>query len=173
MKDEALSIIKQELDGLKERITANLMRSGQNASGRTISSLRVVTGESNGALYGRNPFGTTETGRKGGKVPKNFQDIIKQWIIDKGISITAIPYIRAASKGWTPKYTPEQRGLNSMSWCIARKIAREGTALYRAGGREDIYTNEVDLAVKNISDRVFGIFKEDVTRINKRANESV
>lgn len=173
MKDEALSIVKVELDSLRERIIANLMRAGQNASGRTIASLRVDIRADGGTLFGRSPFGTTETGRKGGKVPANFQDIIKQWIIDKGIAVTSMPYIRAATKNWTPKYTPEQRGLNSMSWCIARKIAREGTALHRAGGREDIYTKEVDLAVKNISDRVFGIFKEDVTRINKRANENI
>jgi hypothetical protein len=148
-------IIREELESLKERIIANHTDAGQVASGRTRDSLRVEADKSGGALIGRSPFGTLETGRKGGKVPYNFVDIIAQWIVDKGISYRAMPYVRQASARWQPKYSdPDTRGRMTLAGAIAHKIKTEGTLLYREGGRADIYSNEIPTTLRNLKDRL-------------------
>lgn len=144
-KSEALGIIKYELNNLRQRIIDNHIRARQKASGRTIASLKVEITENSGILWGRKPFGTLETGRRPGRVPKGFYKIILDWIEAKGIRVEK------------PK---------TFAYFIARKIAREGTQLYRDGGRDDIYSKEIEITVKTILEKVFGIFERDVTHIN-------
>ena len=139
MIENAKNIVIQKLEELKQRIAANIQTSEQGASGRTAESMRVEATESGATLFGRKAFGTLETGRKGGNVPKNFRGIIQQWIMDKGISISPLPYVRQPSKNWQPKYTPQERGELSLAGAIAYKIRNEGTKLHRNGGRADIY----------------------------------
>ena len=55
---------------------------------------------------------------------------------------------------------------------MARKIATEGTSLYRSGTYEDIYTTNVEQTIRDIMDRVFGILVDDVTHINLHSNEN-
>lgn len=47
----------------------------------------------------------------------------------------------------------------------------EGTELHRTGGRDDIYSPEIEKAIQNIMNRVFGIFADDVAHINLNSNE--
>lgn len=122
----------------------NLAKTNTNASGRTSASLRVVMTENGGQIWGRRYFRGTEQGRAGGKVPHNFTSIIEQWIIDKGLTPSAIPYKRQPSANWQPKYTPDERGLRQMASAIAHTIAKSGTSLYRSGGRKDIFTNVIE-----------------------------
>lgn len=171
-KKEIKGILTEELDGLRQRIIANHIRAGQKASGRTIASLRVEVEDDHGTLFGRKAFGTLETGRGPGKVPRHFTDIIRQWILDKGIRITAIPYKRKETEKWRPKYTPQERGLRAMARAIAYKIQKDGTQLHREGGRDDIYSPEVRKAMDNIMNRAFGIFADDITHINLNNNEN-
>ena len=149
-KEEANRILSEELESLKKRIIENHIRAGQRASGRTIESLHVSVDNGHGILFGRMAFGTLETGRGPGKVPKGFYQIIQQWIKDKGIQVE------------NPK---------SFSYLVARKIAREGTELHRIGGRDDVYSPEIEKAIQNIMNRVFGIFADDVAHINLNSNE--
>lgn len=149
-KSEALSILEYELNAFKQRVIENHIRAGQKASGRTISSLRVEITSDGGIVWGRKPFATLETGRKGGKVPRGFYKIIYNWIIDKGLIFEK------------PK---------SVAYLIARKIAREGTQLHRDGGRDDIYSKEIERTTEIIMEKVFGIFERDVTHINLNSNE--
>lgn len=149
-KSEALSILEYELNAFKQRVIENHIRAGQKASGRTISSLRVEITSDGGIVWGRKPFATLETGRKGGKVPRGFYKIIYDWIIDKGLIFEK------------PK---------SVAYLIARKIAREGTQLHRDGGRDDIYSKEIERMTEIIMEKVFGIFERDVTHINLNSNE--
>ena len=149
-KSEALSILEYELNAFKRRVIENHIRAGQKASGRTISSLRVEITSDGGIVWGRKPFATLETGRKGGKVPRGFYKIIYDWIIDKGLIFEK------------PK---------SVAYLIARKIAREGTQLHRDGGRDDIYSKEIERTTEIIMEKVFGIFERDVTHINLNSNE--
>lgn len=134
-------IIKQVLDKMVSQIKVNLQSTGTNASGRTSDSLRVEVDSTSGRIYGRRYFRGVEQGRAGGRVPRNFTSIIRQWILDKGLTPSAIPYKRQPSANWQPKYTPEERGLRQMASAIAHTIQKSGTSLYRSGGRKDIFTN--------------------------------
>lgn len=150
-KSEALSILEYELNAFKQRVIENHIRAGQKASGRTISSLRVEITSDGGIVWGRKPFATLETGRKGGKVPRGFYKIIYDWIIDKGLIFEK------------PK---------SVAYLIARKIEREGSKLYRDGGRDDIYSKEIERTTEIIMNKVFGIFERDIKHINLNSNEN-
>ena len=171
-RKEIKSILTEELEGLRQRIIANHIRLGQRASGRTERSLRVEVEDDHGTLYGRQAFSVLETGRGPGRVPRRFEDIIRQWILDKGIAVTEIPYKRQPSERWQPKYTPRERGLRAMAGAIAHKIRTEGTKLHREGGTLDVYSTEVRRAIDNIMNRAFGIFADDVTHINLHSNEN-
>lgn len=151
MSSEAQKVIQEELEDLKRRIIANHERAGQVASGRTRASLRVEVGEDRGTLWGKSPFGILETGRKPGKVPKGFYYIILQWVKDKGISVE------------NPK---------TFAYFVSRKIAREGTELFRSGGRADIYSNEIPATIENIGNRIVGLIGMEVEHINLNSNEN-
>ena len=105
-----LRIIGEELEALRKRIIANHEAAGQVASGRTKGSLKVEMSEDGGVLWGRQAFAVLETGRGPGKVPKGFYKIIRQWVEDKGIQV---------------------KKPDSFAYLVARKIAKEGTELYR------------------------------------------
>lgn len=150
-KSEALSILEYELNTFKQRVIENHIRAGQKASGRTISSLRVEITSDGGIVWGRKPFATLETGRKGGKAPRGFYKIIYDWIIDKGLIFEK------------PK---------SVAYLIARKITREGSKLYRDGGRDDIYSKEIERTIQSVMEKVFGIFERDIKHINLNSNEN-
>lgn len=149
-KDEALRIVRNELDALRLRIIEHHINAGQRASGKTIASLHIEMLEDKGILWGRQAFKVLESGRKGGKVPKGFYKIIQQWVKDKGIQVE------------NPK---------SFSYLVARKIANEGTNLFRDGGRTDIYSSDLEKTIENIKNKVFGIFEKDVEHINLHNNE--
>lgn len=151
--------LKKILDKMVSEMRQNLASTGTNASGRTSQSLRVVMTDTGGQIWGRRYFRGTEQGRAGGKVPHNFQSIIRQWIIDKGLTPQAIPYKRKPSANWSPKYTPEERGLRQMASAIAHTIAKSGTSLYRSGGRKDIFTNVIE---ENKTD-ILKVAKEIIT----------
>lgn len=139
-----LDELKNILDKMVAEMRDNLASTGTNASGRTSASLRVVMTNTGGQIWGRRYFRGVEQGRAGGRVPRNFRSIIRQWILDKGITPSAIPYKRKPSAKWQPKYTPEERGLRQMASAIAHTIEKSGTSLYRKGGRTDIFTNVIE-----------------------------
>jgi hypothetical protein len=133
MQTEAKNIVIKALEELKERIAANIDGNApvSKASGNTAKSMHVEETGSGATLFGRRAFGTLETGRKGGKVPQNFRSIIRQWILDKGISVAPVPYIRQVSDKWQPKYTPQERGEMSLAGALRIKFkmkARRCTA---------------------------------------------
>lgn len=170
-------ILQEELNNLSNRIKNNIITTGRNASGRTISSLHVVANSASGQLFGRSPFGTLETGRKGGRVPGGFVGIIKQWIADKGLQVNPEPYSErylksCQARGVTPKYTPEERGLNSLAGAIAQTIKAKGTLLYRKGGASDIYSGEIPLTIDAIKQRVAEAYawevKADYIKLNTK-----
>lgn len=144
-KEDARKVVSEELESLRQSIIENHLKAGQKASGRTIASLHVKTDNDGGILFGRKAFGTLETGRRGGKVPKGFYKIIYQWMQDKGIQVEK------------PK---------SFAYLVARKIAREGTKLYRQGGRSDIYSNEIPKTTGSVLSRITGLLAAGVESIN-------
>lgn len=154
-------ILQEELEKLRMNIISNHLKAGQKASGRTAASMHVEVSEDSGTLWGRNAFGVLETGRKAGRVPKDFQGIIMQWMKDKGIQAAPILYLTNRPH----KYTPQQRGMLRMSYLIARKIRREGTKLFRAGGRQDIYSPEIEKTMERIETRMVSLIKSKIEHI--------
>lgn len=135
-------VLREELESLKQRIIANHRNAGQVASGKTIASMRVNVDGDTGELVGRKQFWNLETGTAPWKnatnrVPYSFQAVIEQWIKDKG--------------------------LNLNSWAVAYKIIHEGTKLYRQGGRNDIYSNEIPKTIENIGERLLVIYDQLIT----------
>lgn len=170
-------ILTEELNDLSNRIKSNILSTGRNASGRTANSLRVEADSGSGQLWGRSPFGTLETGRKAGATPVGFVGIIKQWIADKGLQVSPEPYSdrylkSCQARGITPKYTPEERGLNSLAGAVAHTIKAKGTLLYRQGGANDIYSSEIPSTIDAIKKRVavaYGeVVKTDYIKLNTK-----
>lgn len=158
---EVKVILCEELENLKKQIIEQHFAAGQKASGRTAASLHIEASESEATLYGRSFFDVLETGRKAGKTPKNFQAIIRQWMSDKGIVATPIPY----KTNRPHKYTPQERGDMALSYLIARKIRKDGTKLYRDGGRSDIYSNVIPAIKERIKSRIMDLLRVEFKNI--------
>lgn len=142
------SLLAERLNRLREQIIANIDTAGEKATGATQQSLRVDITDLTGTLYGRAYFATVETGRRPGKMPP--VATIKEWIEAKGLHIEPMEYNRKPSERWQPKYTPLERAINRRAWAIAYKIGREGSRLYRDGGRTDIYTRPIEDTVAEL-----------------------
>lgn len=151
LRDNVMELVSSELEALKQKVIETQKNSGQVASGRTIASMKVEVTEDGGVLWGRSPFGTLETGRKPGKVPAGFWKIIRQWMDDKGIQV---------------------QKPDSFAYLVARKIANEGTQLFRNGGRDDIYSPEVKDTVERVSQGIGILFGSEVEHINLNFNEN-
>lgn len=151
LRDKVMELVSSELEALKQKVIENQKNSGQVASGRTIASMKVEVTEDGGVLWGRSPFGTLETGRKPGKVPAGFWKIIRQWMDDKGIQV---------------------QKPDSFAYLVARKIANEGTQLFRNGGMDDIYSPEVKDTVERVSQGIGILFGSEVEHINLNFNEN-
>lgn len=150
LRSDVIRIVCDELEGLKGRIIARHEAAGQVASGATCDSLVVEETEDGAILWGRQAFGVLETGRKSGKVPKGFYKIIEQWMEDKGIKVNR------------PK---------SFAYLVARKIASEGTRLFRSGHKEDIYSSDMEDTIEVIMSRILRVFDAEVEHINLNFNE--
>lgn len=152
----SLTQLEKVLNEIVDDIRYNLAATGTNASGRTSDSLQVEMREDGGSVTGRQYFQSVEVGRPGGRVPQNFRAIIRQWMKDKGIRAVPIPYKRQPSERWQPKYTPEERGAWEMAGAIAETIRKEGTRLFREGGRTDIYTHVINSRMEELEAAAMG-----------------
>jgi hypothetical protein len=149
---EVATILREELEDLRLRIIANMDAAGQTTTGKTARSMKVeiteTGGDTYGILTGRQAFATLERGsrpwsRPPKKVPRFFADIIGEWIKNKGL---------------TGK-------LNK--WAVARTLIYEGSDLYRTGGRDDIYTPEIQKTLDQLGERIIEGYRVLVTdRLN-------
>ena len=156
---DAQGVVLQELELLRTRIIANMRTAGAVASGRTIASLRVVPTDGGAALVttGRMPFGALETGRRGGRVPQGFTQVILDWMRSKGI--------QAQVSGKRSQESADR----SLAYLISRKIAREGTSLFRRGGRNTIYSQEIPKTIAAIDAKIgvsFGAYVDESIKLN-------
>lgn len=142
-------IIQGHLATIIDKIKKRMSERGRNASGRTAASLTIKPSQYGGAVYAKESAQFLEHGRGGGKIPTGFIEIIKQWIIDKGLTVKPIETTRQSS------ITPYERGLNSLSGAIAYSIMKNGTSLHKAKAYDDIYTTvleeELDVLSKDIA----------------------
>lgn len=173
MNNLITDFVKTEFDRCATAIAQRLDDTRTTASGRTKDSLKVTVVENVFTLLGRHPFATVETGRQGGKTPINFTEILKQWAVDKQISLQPINYVRIPSERWQPKYTPQERALNRFAGAVAHKIRTEGSKLYRDGGREDIYSEEVEKTIRVIREGLGTLVRSEViTTLNEQIGRS-
>lgn len=136
-------MLQEVFEQAKRDIIANHERAGQVASGKTRDSLSVeVTSDITSAtatMYGRKYFAALETGSRPWKKqykhpPKPFVETIAKWMADKGID-----------------------GVSA--YLVARKIMREGSKLYRDGGRQDIFTPAMQDAERKIDEQISALFE--------------
>lgn len=132
---------KNKIDGLPrigqyavEKIREQIIAKKITATGRTQKSLRYsVDGEKELKIIAdagdRAPISSLQYGREPGKMPP--VSSIKEWIEAKRITYKSIAYKRQPSINWKPKYTPQERGLNSLAWAIASKIKKVGTERHK------------------------------------------
>lgn len=158
IREEIKKALEEELCNLRQDIINNHIDAGQRASGKTIESLRVEVSENEGSLYGRKDFDNLELGRKPGETPLGFVQIIYKWMKAKGIHSTPIPYVTNRQH----KYTPQERGDMRLAYLIARKIRREGTLLFRNGGRNDIYSNLIPGTIEKIRELIKGFLQVEL-----------
>lgn len=128
-----LTILSDETNYFLSEVKRNLDNTGTTATGKSRDSLRYeITEEGNKivlTVFGKPYFAVVETGRKptpDKKPSRAMIENIKEWVNARG--------------------KPE-----SMVWAIATKINKEGTELWKKGGRTDIYT---DLK-EGFADRIF------------------
>lgn len=141
-------MLQEVFEQAKRDIIANHDRAGQVASGKTRDSLSVeVTSDTTSAtatMYGRKYFAALETGSAPWKKqykhpPKPFVETIAKWMVDKGIE-----------------------GVSA--YLVARKIMREGSRLYRDGGRKVIFTPVMEDIEDRIDAELSSIFETITTK---------
>lgn len=141
-------MLTEVFEQAKRDIIANHERAGQVASGKTRDSLSVeVTSDTTSAtatMYGRKYFAALETGSQPWKKqykhpPKPFVETIAKWMVDKGIE-----------------------GVSA--YLVARKIMREGSKLYRDGGKQDIFTPVMSDIEERIDAELSSIFETITTK---------
>lgn len=131
--DSARDHILKYLEGIKAEIIELMIAKNMVASGRTIASLQVIPSETGGKLValdsiiylenGRGPTSPTGPYQRDYK-DRNLVQIIEEWAAEKGIIINA--------------------------YATAKKIHKEGTKLYRAGGHSGILS--IPLQAAGLSD---------------------
>ena len=128
-------IIQQQCDEFIRRVRHNMERADLVVSGEMSRSLttRDVT-EEGGKVEAHPYFRVLETGRKPGKFPPS--ENILEWVRLKGIA-----------ERWNMSES-------SAAYLVARSIAKNGSTLYRKGGRTDIFSNEIDSTVSELADEI-------------------
>lgn len=158
--------VERALNEMIAEIAANLDATGTTASGRTRDSLEVRMTTYGGQILGRPYFQGVEKGRPAGPVPHGFHGIIKQWIVDKGLTVPQVPY-----KTERPhRYSVQERSLNIFAGQISHTIKEHGTRLYRNGGREDIYTQVLNERLGELMQEVSNIVTTDIRNFNTTIN---
>lgn len=157
METSIRNIVSSHLNAIKDGIALRMEQMGRNASGSTVRSMVVNTSDSGGMLEGSKSFMYLEHGRGPGKVPKGFYEIIKDWVIAKGIS-----YQDMIPKNGTP-----EQGLARLSGAIAHSIITKGTRLYRDNEYNDIYSSLIEQEVELLSKEAAGIFETEVEKLQE------
>lgn len=141
-------MLQEVFEQAKRDIIANHERAGQVASGKTRDSLSVEvssdTTSATATMYGRKYFAALETGSQPWKKqykhpPRPFVETIAKWMTDKGIE-----------------------GVSA--YLVARKIMREGSRLYRDGGKQDIFTPVMEDIEERIDAELSSILETITTK---------
>lgn len=132
-------ILHEGLRMLRDEIIEAHYRAGQKATGRTAGLMSVsVPTSTRGELWVPSYFSVLEDGRRPGRVPYNFEEILRRWAEAKGLHFSSY-------------------------YMLAKKIKEEGTKLYRDGGRRDVFSGTIENFEKWITSTLSGYYKIEVT----------
>lgn len=130
LNDSELSRLYRLVSQYKLQIRSNMFMYKKFVTGRTWNSIEPYAYQSSSSIdVGiRSPLAislnATETGRGPGSIPYNFKDIIYKWSLDKGLSFKS------------------NKDRARFSYLTARKIMRSGTAQFRKGAVDYIFTKQ-------------------------------
>lgn len=132
-------ILQQEFEAIRIDLIAKHNELKMKASGNWEKSLEVeISGNQDlmtGRIYGEHYTQQLVFGREPGKFPPIKS--IEQWIKDKGI-----------------EPLDKKMKISSLAFLIARKIAKEGTKYYQAGGTDLVDSVVTPERIQSIIDKV-------------------
>jgi len=143
VKAFAEGVIKGIQDNIKNKQVTSY--GSMNASGKMADSLGYSYDGKTLKIFSSEKFFTVlETGRKAGKAPPS--SVIEEWLDSKPVPL----------QGITKK---------SLAYLIARKIGKEGSLLYRNGGKSGVITDYTNAAYikANLTDKLFQAVVTSVT----------
>ncbi|MCL1936997.1 MAG: hypothetical protein FWF52_01200 [Candidatus Azobacteroides sp.] len=140
------TILKEELEQLRVDVVDRQKEVGAWASGNTAAGYETaVESGYHGWMGGYSYVEVLEVGRRPGKVPVYFKEIIKRWIIAKGLQYQS------------------ERELNRMAASIAWVIRKEGSYLHRHGYRIDIFAEPLERFYNRLNLRLMTYYALQIT----------
>lgn len=156
LTNEVDRLLTLHLGNIKVGIAQRMATMGRMSSGRSVASLQIDVKDSKGNLSGDKQWETMQRGRRPGKVPSNFREIIKNWVRQKGISIQ-------------PKEGQSQKqAIESFSYLVTRNIMQNGTKLYRDKGYNDIYDTLLEEEIKKLTNETTSVLELEIDKLNDR-----
>ena len=140
----ATQILTEELNTLSNDISRRIETSGAAASGATQKSLEVEVNGVVGFLKGASHIGVLKGGRKPGKVPRDFIDILKRWAQAKGLSFQ------------------DEKQFDLWANAVKWKIIREGTKLYQSKQTQDIFDTPIADFEKRLTERIGNYYEAEI-----------
>lgn len=150
LNDSELSRLYRLMSQFKLQIRSQMILQKKFVTGRTWNSIEPYAYQSSSSIDAgiRSPLAialfTTETGRGPGRVPYNFKDILYKWSLDKGISFKS------------------NKDRARFSYLTARKIMRSGTAQFRKGAIDSIFTKPWESYENKIDDIIHESIERNV-----------
>lgn len=138
----------------------------RNASGKTSKSFSFDATPERLHIFADGehaPLASLQYGSKPGVRGGWFFGVIEQWVIDKGLKVSPMPYVRKPSERWQPKYTPEERGRKALAGAIASKIVSRGTKRYE-NNSPDLYSPVQDFAIEEMQRYYTTIMIEEILK---------
>ena len=150
---EVSETLKQLLTQLANELRAKI----PNATGKTAASITVDVQEkgdrgfefTSGKITAAKHYPVLETGRRPGKMPP--VESIKEWVEAKGFSF---PMVTSTGK--------KIKNSTGLSWAIAIKISKEGSALFKAGGHSGVIS---DVLTDQRLDNFVEVFSSSLSRV--------
>lgn len=148
--DDLLTYAVQLGEEMKNAIVKRHIDAGQKATGKTSSSLRIMVTPKGFQLVGWKYAGSYEEGRKAGGMPPT--EALIEWAKAKGLQFKSDAQMR------------------SFAYCLARKIAREGTLRYRTNPKPDIFRTPIKEMTDKLQKATQVYYTNTITRELFRAD---
>lgn len=140
-------ILREELGILREDIIQRMRENGQYVSGETAAGLELGTEPGHGWLSGFSYMDTLQHGRRPGKAPMYFEEIILRWIQAKGLQ---------PRSGET---------VERMARAIAWSIRKHGNLMHRNGYEVDLFSQPIKEFNNRLANRLGVLWASEITKV--------